>query len=75
MSNNDNDQWPDDPTDLPAGSTDTGNAGSPAGDDLRDTIDGIGQDTDEILDILRDGRSTPAPRPTPTGQPRKKRCD
>lgn len=73
MSNNDNDQWPDDPTDLPAGSTDAGDAGRPAGDDLRDTIDGIGQDTDEILDILRDGRSTPAPRPTPTGQPRPRR--
>lgn len=74
MSNNDNDQWPDDQTDLPTGSTDTGDAGSPAGgDDLRDTIDGIGQDTDEILDILRDGRSTPAPRPPPTRQPRPRR--
>lgn len=75
MSNNDNDQWPDDQTDLPTGSTDTGDAGSPAGgDDLRDTIDGIGQDTDEILDILRDGRSTPAPRPPATRQPRPRRA-
>jgi hypothetical protein len=65
------DQWPDDP--LLDSLDSQGQNTPPVANDLRNTIDGIGQDTDEILDILRDGQQQPVPRAPQPQQRRRKR--
>ncbi len=65
------DQWPDDP--LLDSLDSQGQNTPPVANDLRNTIDGIGQDTDEILDILRDGQQQLVPRAPQPQQRRRKR--